>query len=60
MARSKLNVLSAGLYKAARMTRDARAVERSIETGSPAPIARRVVRIAAGRTFGKFMRRTGI
>lgn len=55
-----LNNLSNALYRAARITRDARAVERSIQTGSPAPIARRVLRKAAGRAFWRAMRKGGL
>lgn len=55
-----LNQISRGLYRAGRITRDVRAVERSIETGSPAPIARRVVRKALYRGFGKVVRKSGL
>lgn len=55
-----LNNLSNTLYRAARITRDIRAVERSIETGSPAPIARRVVRKALYRGLGKVVRKSGL
>lgn len=41
--------LTSILYKAARMSADARAVKRSIQTGSPKPIVRRVVNKAIGR-----------
>jgi len=37
------------LYRLARLSADARAVERSVETGSPAPIIRR----AANKLWGR-------
>lgn len=55
-----LNQISRALYRAGRITRDARAVERSLETGSPAPIAHRLVRKALYRGFGKVVRKSGL
>jgi hypothetical protein len=51
-----LNQLSRFLYAAARATRNARAVERSIETGSPKPIFDRIGRVYAGRAAGQLIR----
>jgi hypothetical protein len=53
-----LNKISRVFARGLRITRDARAVGRSIETGSPAPIARRMVRKAFYRGFGRAMRRS--
>jgi hypothetical protein len=47
------NHVSRWLYRGARLSRDARAVERSIETKSPSPVAKRLVRKAIGRGFGR-------
>lgn len=41
--------INSALYKLARLGRDAKAVERSIETGSPKPILKRIVNKAIGR-----------
>lgn len=48
------------LYRSGSVLGDVEAVERSVETGSPAPLARRVVRKYAWRTFGKAMRKGGL
>ncbi len=49
------------LYRAARLTRDAGAVERSLETGSAKPIERRLIRKKAlGRGFGRAMTKGGL
>jgi hypothetical protein len=55
-----LNNLSNALYRAARITRNVRAVERSIQTGSVKPLGNRMLRIAAGRVVGKAMRKGGL
>jgi hypothetical protein len=55
-----LNQISRALYRAAHVTRNVRAVERSIQTGSVKPLGNRMLRIAAGRVFGKAMRRSGL
>jgi hypothetical protein len=55
-----LNNLSRGLYQAARVTRNIRALQRSIQTGSVKPLGNRMLRIAAGRAFGKAMRKGGL
>lgn len=47
---------TSALYKAARLSADARAIRRSIETGSPRPIIRR----AKNRTVGRALGRAGI
>lgn len=49
---SALNGLSRLLYRLARLTRDARAVQRSFQTGSLTPLAKRLARKAAGRGYG--------
>ena len=41
--------ITSALYKLARLSADARAVRRSVETGSPAPILRRLANKAIGR-----------
>jgi hypothetical protein len=41
--------ITSALYRAARFSADARAVKRSIQAGSPKPIARRLVNKAIGR-----------
>jgi hypothetical protein len=43
--------ITSALYKAARLSADARAVKRSIQTGSPKPIVRRLVNITIGRNI---------
>jgi hypothetical protein len=48
-----LNQISRALYRGARLSRDARAVQRSMQTGSFAPIGKRLVRKAVGRAFGR-------
>lgn len=42
---------TSALYKAARLSADVRAVKRSVQTGSPKPIARRLVNKAIGRNI---------
>jgi hypothetical protein len=44
------------LYRAARFSADARAVRRSIATGSPTPIIRRGIRRAVGRGLWRIFR----
>ena len=39
------------LFKLARLSADARSVSRSVETGSPAPIFRRIANKAIGRSI---------
>jgi len=58
--RVNLNNLSSALYRATRATRNVRAVQHSIQTGSVKPLGNRMLRIAAGRVFGKAMRRSGL
>jgi hypothetical protein len=41
--------ITSALYRAARLSADARAVKRSFQTGSPKPIVRRAVNKAIGR-----------
>ena len=41
--------LTDALYRAARFSADVRAVRRSIQTGSPSPIAKRLANKAIGR-----------
>jgi hypothetical protein len=48
------------LYRSGSVLGDIQAAERSIETGSPKPLVRRVVRKYAWRTFGKAMRKGGL
>jgi len=48
------------LYRLAKFLGDVQAVERSIQTGSPKPIERRIVRRTVGRAVGKGMRRAGL
>jgi hypothetical protein len=55
-----LNRLSDVLYRAARLTRDARAVKRSVETGSMKPLEQRLLRKVLGRGFGWAMRKGGL
>lgn len=55
-----LNEISRALYRAARVTRNMRALQRSIQTGSVKPLGDRMLRIAAGRVFGKAMRKGGL
>jgi hypothetical protein len=57
---SGINKASRWIYRAGRFSRDIRAVERSVQTGSPKPLLKRVVRKAAGRTYGRLMRRVGL
>lgn len=45
--------LSSLLYRAARTTRIAESVERSLETGDPGYAERRVLNIAKGRMLGR-------
>ena len=58
MARSSLNQLGSILYGAARLTRDARAIQRAAQTGSVKPLGRRLVRKVVRRkvngTLGKW------
>lgn len=49
MAASNLNKVSSVLYRAARLSRDARAVQRATQQHSLAPIGRRVERKAVRR-----------
>jgi len=53
-----LNQFSKVVIKAGRLTRDARAVQRSLQTGSVAPLGRRLVRKVVRRkvngTLGKW------
>ncbi|WP_249009354.1 hypothetical protein [Conexibacter sp. DBS9H8] len=44
---------SSDLYRAARLSSDVHAVERSLETGDPTYAARRVKNIVVGRSLGK-------
>lgn len=60
MSTSSLNQISRALYRAGRVTRNVRALQRSIQTGSMKPLGNRMLRIAAGRVFGKVMRRSGL
>lgn len=55
-----LNSVSKAIYRAGRISRDARAVQRSVQTGSPAPLARRYARKVAWRGFSRLMRRSGL
>lgn len=48
--------ITSTLYKLARLSADARAVSRSIQTGSPKPIGKRLIRKAIGRGLA----RTGV
>jgi hypothetical protein len=41
------------LYRAARVSRDVRAVERTVETGDPTYVARRVKNRIVGRALGR-------
>lgn len=43
--------ITSALYRAARLSADARAVKRSVQTGSPKPIARRLANKLIGRTI---------
>jgi hypothetical protein len=45
--------LTSLLYRAARVSADARAVRRSLETGSPRPVLRRAKNRTLGRALGK-------
>ncbi len=47
--------LSSLLYRLARTSRDVEAVERSVETGNPAPVVRR----AKNKLVGRALRRAG-
>ena len=53
-----LNQFSKAVIKAGRLTRDARAVQRSVQAGSMAPLGRRLVRKVVRRkvngTLGKW------
>lgn len=60
MGESSLNQVSSTLYRGARITRNVRALQRSIQTGSVKPLGNRMLRIAAGRLFGKAMRKGGL
>jgi len=48
-----INKARSGLYRWARILGDVQAVERSVQTGSPAPVARRLLRKRAGPAYGK-------
>ena len=50
-----INQFSSLLYRMARLSRDVRAVERSLEKGSIEPIASRVGRKLTGRLMGRLM-----
>lgn len=52
-----LNQFSRQLYRAARMARDAQAVNRSLRTGSVAPIGKRLLRKAVYRFVGGLLGR---
>lgn len=58
MSRSSLNAISSALYRAARLSRDVRAVQRAGRQHSMAPIGRRVerkvVRRVVNRRLGKW------
>lgn len=58
MAASRINKVSSVLYAAARLTRDARAIQRATQQHSLAPIGRRVerktVRRVVNRQLGKW------
>lgn len=45
--------LTSFLYRMARISADGRAIERSIETGSPAPLLRRLSNKLIGRFLGR-------
>lgn len=49
----RINKVSRLLYAAARTSRDVEAVDRAIETGSPAPVAARAERRIVGRMLWK-------
>lgn len=55
-----LNQISRALYRAGRITRNVRAVQRSVQTGSVRPLGNRMLRIAAGRVFGRALRKGGL
>lgn len=55
-----LNQLSRMLFRLEVASRDARAVQQAVRTGSVKPLGRRLVRKALGRGFGRAMRRGGL
>jgi hypothetical protein len=49
--------VSSMLYRAARLSRDANAVNRALKTRSPRPIVRRAANRMIGRAAGRVLRR---
>jgi hypothetical protein len=60
MARSSLNSLSRSIYRAGRWTRNARAVQRAVQSRSAAPLFKRAARIGLGRALGRGERKIGL
>jgi len=56
----KISTIRRMLYRSGSIRGDPQAAERSIETGSPKPLVRRVARKYAWRTFGRVMRKGGL
>jgi hypothetical protein len=56
----RLSAIRRLLYRGGSVLGDVEAVERSIETGSPAPLARRYVRKLAYRGLSKALRKGGL
>lgn len=57
---SRIDKASRQVYRLGRGLRNLRAVERSVETGSPMPLVKRLARIWLGRQLGKTERRIGL
>lgn len=55
-----LNQFSRMLFRLEVATRDARAIQQSVRTGSVKPLGRRLVRKALWRGFGRAMRKGGL
>jgi len=49
--------LQRSIYQALKLANDARAVRRALETGSPAPVTRRVGRRVYGKATGRLARK---
>ena len=60
MARSIFDQISDIAYPIGKAARTGKAIQRSIRTGSPAPIVKRLARIALGRGLGRGERRIGL
>ena len=60
MPRSIFDPISDIAYPIAKAARTGKAIQRSIRTGSPKPLVKRLARIVLGRGLGRAERRIGL